>query len=251
MIFCAHKNFSFSSKEKFNRPESQNQEWFFTNRRGQFHNKIEFMENKIRILIIEGETLVRVGVRTILNAQADFEIVGEAETSEQGFEVFRQTRPDVTLMSLRLAENCAVDEIEKFLEYAPKAKIIVLASHAGDSEISRSLQKGAFGYVLKNVSESDLVKAIRAVAAGRKFIPPNVAEILSQNFGQESLTPSETKILQEIVAGKSNKEIAYDLKVSENTVKTHVKNVFDKLGVSDRTTAATVAIRRGLVRVDI
>jgi DNA-binding NarL/FixJ family response regulator len=209
------------------------------------------MENKIKILIIEGETLVRVGVRTILSAQADFEIVGEAETSEEGFELFKQTRPDVVLMSLRLAEACAVDEIDRFLEFAPKAKIIVLASRVGDAEISRSLQKGAFGYVLKNVSESDLIKALRTVAAGKKFIPPKVAEILSENFGQEALTPSEENILREIVAGKSNKEIAYDLKISENTVKTHVKNIFDKLGVSDRTTAATMAIRRGLVRVDI
>jgi DNA-binding NarL/FixJ family response regulator len=209
------------------------------------------MENKIKVLIIESETLARIGIRTILSSQTDLEIVGETETSNQGFELFRQTNPDVTLMSLRLFEACAVDEIERFLEFAPKAKIIVIASHAGDTEISRSLHNGAFGYVLKDVSESDLLKAIRTVAAGRKFIPPNVAQILTENFGQESLTPSEQKILQMIVAGKSNKEIAYLLGVTENTVKTHIKNIFEKLGVSDRTTAATLAIRRGLVRVDI
>lgn len=213
---------------------------------------MKIMEDKIKVLIIESETLVRIGVRTVLSAAAaDIEIVGEAAASKQGFELFQQKNPDVTLMSLRLSESCAVDEIGKFLDYAPKAKIIVLASRAGDAEISRSLQNGAFGYVLKNVSENDLLKAVRTVAAGRKFIPPNVAEVLSANFGQEALTPTEEKILLEIVSGKSNKEIAYDLKVSENTVKTHVKNIFDKLGVSDRTTAATLAIRRGLVRVDI
>ena len=206
---------------------------------------------KIKVLIIESETLVKIGIRTILSLQADIEIVGEAETSEQGFELFRSKRPDVTLMSLRLFEICAVDEIVKFLEYAPKARIIVMASRAGDSEISRSLQNGAFGYVLKSVSETDLLKAVRTVASGRKFIPPDIAEILSENFGQETLTPSETKILQEIVAGKSNKEIAYDLNISENTVKTHVKNIFEKLGVSDRTSAATLAIRRGLVRIHL
>lgn len=209
------------------------------------------MSDKIKILIIENETLARVGIRTILSSQEDLEIVGEAGTSDEGFELFRRANPDVTLMSLRLAEACAVDEIERFLEFAPKGKIIVLASHAGDAEISRSLQNGAFGYVLKDVSESDLLKAVRTVAAGRKFIPPNVAEILTENFGRESLTPSEEKILRGIVAGKSNKEIAYGLKVSENTVKTHVKNIFDKLGVSDRTTATTLAIKRGLVRADI
>lgn len=209
------------------------------------------MADKIKVLIIESETLARVGVKTILSAQADIEIVGEAETSERGFELFRQLNPDVTLMSLRLFAVCAVDEIGRFLKFAPKAKIIILASSAGDAEISRSLQNGAFGYVLKNVSESDLLKAVRTVAAGRKFIPPAVAEILSENFGHETLTPSEEKILQEIVRGKSNKEIAFALNVSENTVKTHVKNIFDKLNVSDRTTAATLAIRRGLVRADI
>lgn len=209
------------------------------------------MQDNIKVLIIESETLARVGIRTILSAQGDLEIVGEAETSDQGYELFRRTSPDVTLMSLRLFEACAVDEIERFLDYAPKAKIIVLASHAGDSEISRSLQNGAFGYVLKDVSESDLLKAIRTVAAGKKFIPPNIAEILTENYGQESLTTSETKVLQGIVAGKSNKEIAYNLKVSENTIKTHVQNVFAKLQVSDRTSAATTAIKRGLVRVDL
>jgi DNA-binding NarL/FixJ family response regulator len=209
------------------------------------------MENKIKVLIIESETLARIGIRTILSSEPDLEIVGETETSSRGFELFRELNPDVTLMSLRLFEACAVDEVEKFLEFAPKAKIIVIASHAGDVEISRSLQNGAFGYVLKDVSESDLLKAIRTVAAGRKFIPANVAEILTESFGQEALTPSEQKILQMIVPGKSNKEIAYLLGVTENTVKTHIKNIFEKLGVSDRTTAATLAIRRGLVRVDI
>ncbi len=124
----------------------------------------------------------------------------------------------------------------------------MLASHAGDAEISRSLESGAFGYICTDVSEADLLKAIRAIASGKKFIPSNVAEILTENFGQETLTPSERKILQMIVGGKSNKQIAFDSSISENTVKTHIKNIFDKLGVSDRTSAATLAIRRGLVR---
>ncbi|MEJ7861949.1 MAG: response regulator transcription factor [Pyrinomonadaceae bacterium] len=108
-------------------------------------------------------------------------------------------------MSLQLGEACAIDEIGKFLHFAPHAKIIVLASHAGDAEISRSLESGAFGYICTDVSEADLLKAIRAVASGKKFIPSNVAEILTENFGQETLTPSERKVLQMIVGGKSNK----------------------------------------------
>lgn len=207
--------------------------------------------SKIRVLIIEGETLVRVGVRTILNSHDDFEIAGEAETLEKGFEIFKQTKADVTLMSLRFQQACAIDEIGKFLQFAPVAKIIVIASHAGDAEISRSLELGAFGYLCKDVSEEELLKAVRTVASGRKFIPQTVAGILSEHLGQESLTASEKRILEMIVKGLSNKEIAHGLSVSENTVKTHVKNIFDKIGVSDRTSAATTAIKRGLVRVDL
>ncbi|MCA1623345.1 MAG: response regulator transcription factor [Acidobacteria bacterium] len=209
------------------------------------------MENTIRVLIIENQALVRAGIRSVLQKQRGIEIVAEVETSNEGFEVFKKTHADVVLISLRLRDSCAVDEIEKFLQFSPKSKIIVLASHAGDAEISRSLQSGAFGYVLKDVSENDLVKAIRTVAAGKKFVPFDVAEILTENLGQENLTPSEQRILQMIVAGKSNKQIAFDLNISENTVKTHVKNLFDKLQVSDRTSAATIAIKRGLVRIDV
>ncbi|HEX8250922.1 MAG TPA: response regulator transcription factor [Pyrinomonadaceae bacterium] len=204
----------------------------------------------MKILIIENETLVRVGICTILEREKDFEIVGDARTSAEGFRLFQEKLPDVTLMSLRLPESCAVDEIGNFLEYAPKAKIIILASHAGDAEINRALMGGAYGYILRNISESELIKAIRTVAAGKKYIPGEIASILSENLGQETLTPSEQRILEMIVAGQSNKEIAFELSVSENTVKTHIKNIFEKLAVSDRTSAATSAIKRGLVRFE-
>ncbi|MEP7038039.1 MAG: response regulator transcription factor [Acidobacteriota bacterium] len=208
-------------------------------------------KDSIRILLIENQILTRIGIRTVFEAQADFLIVGEAETSAAGFDSFRKLKPDVTLMSLRLPDSCAVDEIGKFLAEDGRAKIIVVAEHAGDSEISRSLKNGAFGYVCKDVSESDLVKAVRAVNSGKKYVQNEIANVLSEHFGQEELTKTERKILQQIVAGKANKEIAFDLNVSENTVKTHVKNVFEKLGVSDRTSAATSAIKRGLVRIDL
>lgn len=209
------------------------------------------MQSPIRVLIVESQTLIRIGLKAILQTQKDIEIFAEAETSEQGFKIFKKTRVDVILMSLRLGASCAIDEIGRFLRVAPQAKIIVLASHAGDAEISRSLESGAFGYICTDVSEADLLKAIRTTASGKKFIPSNVAEILTENFGQETLTLSEQKILQMIVNGKSNKQIAFDSSISENTVKTHIKNIFDKLGVSDRTSAATLAIKRGLVRADL
>jgi DNA-binding NarL/FixJ family response regulator len=209
------------------------------------------MNSKTRLLIIENQTLVKVGIRTILGAAADFEIVAEAASGAEGLEKFRQLKPDVTILSLRLPDSCAIDVLSDYFGENPKAKILILAEHAGDSEISRSLKKGAVGYICKDISESELIRAVRAVASGGKYIPAEIAEILSENLGQEELTPAERKILQLIVAGKANKEIAFDLNVSENTVKTHVKNVFEKLGVSDRTSAATLAIRRGLVRIDV
>ena len=208
------------------------------------------MKTPIRILVIENQMLVRVGIATILNVHNDIEIVGEAETSADGFRLFRQTKPDVTILGLRLPDSCAVDEIENYRKENIQGKIIVLADHAGDAEISRSLKSGASGYVCKDVSADDLVKAIRAVHAGKKYLQTEVANILGESFGREELTKTERKILQAIVAGKANKEIAYGLEVSENTVKTHVKNVFEKLGVSDRTSAATLAIKRGLVRIE-
>lgn len=208
------------------------------------------MQNKIRVLLIENQTLVRIGIKTILEAQNDFEIVGEAENGAEGFELFKRLNPDITILSLRLPDSCAIDALEDYFAASSRAKIIVLADSAGDAEISKALKRGASSYICKDVSENELVKAIRSVYAGKKYIQPEVAAILSENLGQEELTPTETRILQQIVAGRANKEIAYDFNVSENTVKTHIKNVFDKLGVSDRTSAATLAIRRGLVRVD-
>lgn len=209
------------------------------------------MNKPIRILIVENQTLTRVGIETIVGRHEDLEIVGEAENGARGFELFRQLDPDVTILSLRLPDLCAIDVLDDFYKENRRAKILILAEHAGDSEISRSLKKGVSGYVCKDVSENELVKAIRRANAGKKYIPTEVAEILSEHFGREDLTPGERKILSRIVAGKANKEIAFDLNVSENTVKTHVKNIFDKLNVSDRTSAATLAIKRGLVRIDL
>jgi DNA-binding NarL/FixJ family response regulator len=209
------------------------------------------MKIPIRVLIIENLTLVRIGIRTILSEKTDFEIVGEADSGAEGFQKFRALKPDVTILSLRLPDSCAIDTLEDYLGKEKRARILVLADTAGDAEISKALKKGALGYICKDISPEELMKAIRVVSVGKKYIPSDIAEILSESFGSEELTPTETRILQQIVAGKSNKEIAYDLNISENTVKTHVKNIFEKLGVSDRTSAATLAIRRGLVRIHL
>lgn len=209
------------------------------------------MKFPVRVLIIENQTLVKIGIRTVLSGKADFEIVGEADSGAEGFQKFRELKPDVTILSLRLPDSCAIDTLDDYFAAEKRARVLVLADTAGDAEISKALKKGASGYICKDISPDELVKAIRVVNQGKKYIPSDIAEILSENIGSEELTPTETRILQQITAGKSNKEIAYVLNISENTVKTHVKNVFEKLGVSDRTSAATLAIRRGLVRIHL
>lgn len=209
------------------------------------------MQNPIGVLLIEAQTLTRIGIKTILNGQNDISIVGEAENGAHGLALFRELKPDLTILSLHLPDSCAIDTLGDYFAADKRAKILVLADTAGDAEISKALKKGAAGYICKDIAPDELVKAIRVANSGKKYIPNDIAEILSENLFREELTATETKILNSIAAGKSNKEIAYDLGVSENTVKTHVKNIFDKLGVSDRTSATTLAIKRGLVRIHL
>ena len=168
----------------------------------------------IRVLLTEHQTLVRIGIKTILNAAGDFEIVGEAETGAKGFELFQQLNPDVTILSCERPIRARLIRWTIILQTNKKAKIIVLADTAGDAEISKALKKGALGYICKDVAPDELTKAIRTVNAGRKFIPNYIANVLSENIGQEELTKSEQRILQMIVGGMSNKEIAFALDIS-------------------------------------
>ncbi len=205
----------------------------------------------VRLLVVENQPLTRIGIRSVVEGEADIEIVGESDNAPDGFGEFQRLDPDVTILGLRFPDSCSIDDLDNYFIADPKAKIIVLAEHAGDAEISRALKKGAAGYICKDVSPDELLTAIRTVAAGMKYIPADIAQILSENIGKETLTPTEETVLRMIVGGMSNKEIAFALDVSENTVKTHNQNIFGKIGVSDRTSAATTAIRRGLVRVDL
>ncbi len=205
----------------------------------------------VRLLLIEHQQLVRLGIRSAVAAAGDIEIVGEAGDLAAGYELYSELDPDVVILGLRFPDECSIDHMDKYLSGPTAARMIVLADHAGDAEISRALKKGALGYVCKDVETDELIAAIRAVAAGRRYLPPGIAMILSEHLGQEELTPAEVTVLRMIVGGMSNKEIAFALDLSENTVKTHVQNIFGKIGVSDRTSAATTAIKRGLVRVDL
>lgn len=209
------------------------------------------MSDSIKVLLVESQPLTRIGIRTVLSAEKGFELTSEIDNAAEGFVAFQDTRPDLTILGLRFPDSCTIDDLDNYFVQDPKAKIIVLADHAGDAEISRALKKGAAGYICKDIEPDELLKAIRAVAAGRKYIPDAIAQVLSEHLGQEELTATETNVLRMIVGGMSNKEIAFALDNSENTIKTHVQNIFGKIGVSDRTSAATLAIKRGLVRVDL
>lgn len=209
------------------------------------------MSQATSVLIIENAPLTRIGIRAVLDGTDDISVAGETDNAVDGFRLFAELSPDVTVLGLHFPDSCTIDDLDNYFIERPQAKIIVLAEHAGDAEITRALKKGALGYICKDVEPDELVKAIRTVAAGRKFIPAEIAAVLSQHVGSEELTTTEMNVLRMIVGGMSNKEIAYALDISENTVKTHVQNIFGKIGVSDRTSAATTAIRRGLVRTDL
>lgn len=205
----------------------------------------------IKVLLISNEVLTRAGVRSILSELEGINVIGEAADAEEGLRQFERLRPDVTILSLRMPGFCAVDQIADYFRISLDAGIMILADHSGDVEIRRTLEKGALGYVCKDVTEADLADAVRRVAQGRRFVPTPVAEVLTAHIGNDELTKAEQRVLEMIVGGMTNKEIAFGLEISENTVKTHVSRILDKLRVSDRTSAATTAIRRGLVRIDI
>lgn len=209
------------------------------------------MSPEITVLVIENQSLTRLGIRAVLAAEANMRLVGETDDPADGFTMFRDLDPDVTILGLRFPDSCSIDDLDNYFNERRKAKIIVLAEHAGDAEIAKALKKGAAGYICKDISPSGLVDAIRTVAAGRKYIPDDIARILSEHVGKEELTPAESNVLRMVVGGMSNKEIAFALDVSENTVKTHLQNIFAKIGVSDRTSATMTAIKRGLVRVEL
>ena len=205
----------------------------------------------INVLLIENQSLTRLGVRAVIDGEPDIELIGETNNAADGFSQFRHLNPDVTILGLHFPDSCSIDDLDGYFADRPKAKLIVLADHAGDAEIAKALKKGVAGYICKDISPGELIAAIRNVSKGRKYIPDEIAQILSEHIGDEELTPTESNILRMIVGGMANKEIAFALDISENTVKSHNQNIFSKIGVSDRTSAATTAIKRGLVRVDL
>jgi DNA-binding NarL/FixJ family response regulator len=205
------------------------------------------MTDRIRTLVVDDHHVVRQGLVALLKVIPEIEVVGEASDGPQAIELHRRLRPDITLMDLQLPTLGGVAAITRIRAENPLARFIVLTTFDGDEDIFRSLQAVAKAYLLKGMTIDDLLSTIRLVHAGKTSIPPAIAEKLAERMGTQDLTARELDVLERIVAGRANKEIASDLAISEATVKTHVNNLLSKLGVSDRTNAATVAIQRGLV----
>jgi DNA-binding NarL/FixJ family response regulator len=208
------------------------------------------MTDTIKILIVDDHNIVRQGLAALLKTVQGFEVVAEGSDGEQAVELFGKHKPDVTLMDLRLPRMNGVDAIARIREGTPGARIVVLTTFDGDEDIYRALQAGARGYLLKGMDLAELTEAIRTVHAGKTRIPPRVAEKLAERMGGASLTAREMDVLRLIVAGKSNKDIGNALFISEATVKTHVNSLLSKLGVEDRTQAATTALQRGIVHLE-
>lgn len=204
----------------------------------------------IRLLVVDDHAIVRKGLVALLNTVAGFSVVAEAADGEQAIEAHRTHQPDVTLMDLRLPKIGGADAITKIRQENPAARIIVLTTFDGDEDIFRALQAGAKGYLLKGMDAAELTEAIRAIYAGKSKMPAFVAEKLAGRMGGPALTARELEVLKRIVAGRSNKEIAADLFISEATVKTHINSLLGKLGVTDRTQAATSALQRGIVHLE-
>ena len=208
------------------------------------------MTENIRILIVEDHHIVRQGLAALLKTVPGFAVAAEAADGEEAVELYRRHRPDVTLMDLRLPKLNGVAAIGRIRQEFPAARVIVLTTFDGDEDIYRAMQAGAKGYLLKGMDLAELTEAIRTVHAGKSRIPSRVAEKLAERMGGSSLTARELEVLQLIVAGKSNRDIGTALFISEATVKTHVNSLLSKLGVEDRTQAATSALQRGIVHLD-
>jgi two-component system NarL family response regulator len=201
----------------------------------------------IRLLIADDHPVVREGLVTIIQRQKDMTVVAQAAHGREAVERFCQQQPDVVLMDLRMPEMAGVEAILALRATAPEVRVIVLTTYDTDEDIYRAMRAGAKAYLLKDTPREELLDTIRAVAAGYSRVPPDVAAKLAERVSSETLTARELDVLRLIVAGHSNRQIATRLFISEGTVKTHVNHLLMKLGASDRTQAATTALKRGLV----
>src|SRR5215471_8459297 len=205
----------------------------------------------IRILTVDDHALLREGIAALVNAEPDMKLVAEATTGEEAIEKFRQHRPDVTLMDLQMPGLNGCEAISRIQSEFPDAHIVVLTTYTGDAQVLRALRAGARGYILKGHVHRELLETIRAVHAGQKRIPPDIAAELADHATDDELTERELDVLRLIAAGNGNKQVADQLAIGEATVKSHVTNILSKLGANDRAHAVTIALKRGIIELDL
>ena len=205
--------------------------------------------SRMRILVVDDHALVREGVSALVSSQSDMNMVAQASNGREAIQQFRMHHPDITLMDLQLPEMNGLDALIAIRAEFPEARIIVLTTYAGDVQILRAIKAGARAYLLKNTLHKELLDTIRAVYAGKKYISPEASYELAEHASEDALTPAEVRVLRLIAEGNANKEIATQLSLSEETVKSQVRNILSKLGAKDRTNAAMIGLRRGIIEV--
>jgi two-component system NarL family response regulator len=205
--------------------------------------------NKIRVILADDHPVVRDGLAAIVNQQPDMEVVAEAGDGEQAISLYEQHNPDVMVLDLRMPKLDGAAVVQQVLEKHPKARLLIMTTYDGDEDIFRSLSQGAKGYLLKDAPRQEILSAIRAVSVDRPYTSSSVAAKALQRMSKPSLTQRELSVLQQIAEGRSNKDIARRLSITEGTAKTHVKSILEKLDAISRTEAVAVAHKRGLIRL--
>jgi DNA-binding NarL/FixJ family response regulator len=205
----------------------------------------------IRILTVDDHPLLRKGIAALVNTELDMKLVAEASNGQEAIEKFRLHRPEVTLMDVQMPGLNGIETIGRILSEFPDARIVVLTTYTGDAQVLRALKAGARAYMLKRHVHRELLETIRAVHAGQKRIPPELAADLADRSADDELTPREIDVLNLIAAGNANKEIADELSIGEASVKSYVTNILSKLGAKDRTHAVTIGLRRGIIELQI